>query len=221
VKKRTCISQHTGSALVAIAAAAANVKVVAEERGDTQITVSATGDADRNAFMVDEALVDESGDRIALVVPVRPGTPVSTGQLEIEGMIHNLAVLAAARLAGAAPVDVEVRTPLRSSITVHLGYGAVHADGLIEAAHVRTREGDIDFGDVEIVALHADSGDVQVRGLGDGGGSIAAAAGAITVTARHSCSLIASTIDGDITIDGAPIRLQASSRTGSVRAGSL
>jgi DUF4097 and DUF4098 domain-containing protein YvlB len=132
------------------------IEVIASDRADTVVSVSATNPAkstDRRG--VDETKVDFDGHRLTITGP--------RARLNWIGPNQN------------DSVDVTIELPTGSRLTAEISVGGVHATGALGATRVKNSMGSVELDTV---------GDLWVR-AGHGNVALTRAEGAVEVTADH------------------------------------
>jgi hypothetical protein len=235
---RTHTAEQAGAIVFDVALTAGTIRVTVEDRSAAEVTISTEQDRGPAAEMVRSATITERPGRLTIRVP--DPAPVTVTGVQAAGghrgvtsagrsnIVFNGTVTAGAIAFGSgavaiggasvvvgAPVTVEVRLPLGSSLTARTVAAEVETAGELAAADVTTIAGSILVAAVIRPRLESTSGEVRIDRL-TGDGSLKTISGHTRVHAAVECSLRASSISGDIRVSGARVDLDASSVSGRI-----
>ncbi|WP_030439850.1 DUF4097 family beta strand repeat-containing protein [Actinoplanes subtropicus] len=147
---------------------------------------------------------------------IQVGGNIIGGDLNISG--GGLVIGGNAAVTGSgAPIVIEARLPLRSSLTCQTTSGDLDTTGELVDAEVTTVSGDIRIGAARMPRLRSTSGDIRVAQLTGSRAVVKTVSGDIRITATQSGATVsARSVSGDIRATGPDIDLDARTVSGRV-----
>jgi len=218
---------------------AANVTVIVEDRSTALVMVTTSQDTGPAADAVRAAsfygtagfvsvlMTEPDGGMTSTVINQRAGVNIiSTGNVVtgtvIGAVFANFNVVDGALVIGGtppmgAPISIEARLPLGSSLVCETTSGTVGTRGDLVKADTTTVSGDIHVDGVQMPHLRTTSGDVRVDRLTGTQASAKTVSGDIRITATTpSARVRARSVCGDIRVTGPDIDLDARTVSGRV-----
>ncbi len=209
------------------------IVVIAEDRHNAEVTIATADDDGSSADAVNNARIDENGDKVSIRVDhagsggttvIQSGRGMSIIQTAgvVRGNMTGLVIGSGGSIhvggshviVGGSEVVVTVRVPEGSSLKASTQSGDVDTTGRLERVEASTQSGDITVGRVSDVSAKTMSGDVEVAHLLDGMAELKSMSGDIRVHGTGSAR--ASTMSGDVRGSGG-VRLDGKAMSGRVR----
>ena len=218
-----------------------DIRIIIEDRTHAEITISTADTTGPSADAVNNATINDGGDRITASVRNSGGSSVvmqsgggtvqinSGGGTLITGNVAGSIITSGRDVfvngvrvsgggnvtVGGSPIRIEARLPTGSSIEGDTTSADLTVTGPASRVQFRSVSGDINLDGVAGLDVSTTSGDIDVAAIA-GGGHVRTVSGDVTVRAVQESTLQARTVSGDVRVTGARVALDASTVSGRV-----